>query len=63
MSGAIPQNINFAVKVTYAKQLIAMLPEKEQPVLATGPAPVTGLPLSTLVELVKPHVVLIKGTP
>ena len=63
MSGAIPQNINFAVKVTYAKHLIAMLPEKEQPALVTGPARAAGLPLSTLVELVKPHVVLIKGTP
>lgn len=62
MSGAIPQNINFAVKITYAKHLIRMLPEKDQPALPPEPPP-AGLPLSALVELVKPHVVLIKGSP
>ena len=63
VTGSMPQNINFAVKITYAKSLIALLPESEKPVALSDPLKPTGRSLSDLVEIVKPHVVLIKETP
>lgn len=63
MTGTMPQNINFAVKITYAKSLIALLPETEKPFLQSGLVPAAGRSLSDLVEIVRPHVVLIKETP
>lgn len=63
VTGTMPQNINFAVKITYAKSLIALLPEAEKPAVQSGHRRAAGYSLSELVEFVKPHVVLIKETP
>ena len=62
ITGTMPQNINFAVKVTYAKSLIGLLPEVDKPIPQTLPVK-SGASLSELVEMVSPHVVLIKETP
>ena len=63
ITGTMPQNINFAVKISYAKSLIGLLPEVEKPASQASTAPTAGRSLSELVEMVKPHVVLIKETP
>jgi S1-C subfamily serine protease len=63
VTGMMPQNINFAVKVTYAKSLLALPSESEKPLLSSLTAPTPPRLLSELVDVVRPHVVLIKDTP
>jgi S1-C subfamily serine protease len=61
VTGAIPQNINFAVKINYVWSLVAVLPQADQPPEPSPSSIPAVLSLSSLVEVAKPHVVLIKG--
>ncbi len=55
----IPQNVNFAIKVDYLKNLISMLPDGED--ILNKKSQISNLPLETQFEKIKPFVVNIKA--
>ncbi|MEA3475609.1 MAG: tetratricopeptide repeat protein [Candidatus Cloacimonadota bacterium] len=55
----IPQNVNFAIKVDYLKNLISMLPDGEE--ILNRKSQISNLPLETQFEKIKPFVVNIKA--
>lgn len=61
ITGAVPQNVNFAVKINYAKSLVSMLPNSEvfEAAVSHTKSPVE---LSALADMARPHVVLIKAS-
>ena len=59
-SGVIPQNVNFAVKATYLKSLLEVLPDASTLVDARPSFP--GIPLEQHVERLTPFIVRISGT-
>ncbi|RLC47254.1 MAG: hypothetical protein DRH57_04395 [Candidatus Cloacimonadota bacterium] len=54
----IPQNVNFAIKVDYLKNLISMLPDGEE--ILSQKSQLRNLPLETQFEKIKPFIVIIK---
>jgi len=58
--GIIPQNMNFAVKATYLKNLLEVLPDA--PDLAQRKASVARVPLEQQVELLAPFIVRVTGS-
>ena len=56
--GIIPQNVNFAVKVSYLNNLIGMIPEDEE--ISRRKSSISNLSLENQVELLNPFIVQIK---
>ena len=56
--GIIPQNVNFAVKVSYLNNLIGMIPEDEE--ISRRKSSISNLSLDNQVELLNPFIVQIK---
>jgi S1-C subfamily serine protease len=57
----MPRNVSLAVKISYAKTLLGMLPESEFLTPSIDPLPAQGP--SALADLLRPQVVLIVGSP
>jgi len=55
----IPQNVNFAIKVDYLRNLISMLPDGEN--ILNRKSQISNLPLETQFDRIKPFVVNIKA--
>ncbi len=55
----IPQNVNFAIKVDYLRNLISMLPDGEE--ILKRKSQISNLPLETQFDRIKPFVVNIKA--
>ncbi|MCK4358417.1 MAG: tetratricopeptide repeat protein [Candidatus Cloacimonetes bacterium] len=55
----IPQNVNFAIKVDYLRNLISMLPDGEE--ILNRKSQISNLPLETQFDRIKPFVVNIKA--
>lgn len=60
-TGAVPQNVNFAVKIHFAKMLLTQLAEADQ-LFAQPPAPADWISLAQQAENVMPSVALIKAS-
>ena len=56
--GIIPQNVNFAVKVSYLKNLLGMLPENDE--ISNRKSRVSNLKMEDQIEILKPFIVQIR---